>query len=819
MKRIVVILLLGFLWPIYTNGQGESNNWYFGYQVGLQFNADGSITQFDNSVIDAPEGSASVSDAQGNLLFYTDGANVYDRTHSLMMNGTGLITNPTGTQTALIVPDPGDSNLLYIFSVDATTSGVRGTGLNYSVVDMRLNNGNGAVITKNTNLLEDCAEKITAVIQDCQTRSIWIIAQATETGQRVLPPTFPDFNTLHAFELTPAGVSNTSVKSTFNTITVLDDRGYIKISPDKTKLASANMRDGLLIYDFDVATGLFSNQQRIHMSGLNYAPYGVEFSPNSRYLYVHASNNRSAYDGHTSDLSQYDLTAADITGSQILLDTSDIYRGALQMANNGKIYRALSVNFETGIPFLGVINNPDTAGLAADYQHQGLALNTGTSSVGLPPLVPSFYESVDFLPKDADDNNAIELVVCEGEPLLLEVQDIVDGTYTWEKDNVVFNNPTRNIYRIDAPTAADEGVYKVTLTRPYEIECPVFGEISVTLDAVPVADPKTLIVCDDDIADSEDGLTTINLREIENDDTSTYSYYLTLDNLNDDISIPSPEEFMNTLPFGQSIYYRISNAAGCSSNAELFVQVEPKSTIVLEESYLICMNDPQLSIMGPENFDAYRWLKINENETSIVSQTQEFNAIESGDYILEAINIFSFDGNTIECISTASFEVSPSATATIDDLVVNGSTVQVAISGEGDYEFSLDGVTYQDENILQVVAVGEINVFVRDKNGCGVTSETIEQDLTVGRFPKFFTPNGDGANDYWQFIPPIVQGEVECDVIHIFTRYGYMLAQIDPKSVGWNGMLAGRPLPATDYWYKAIFSDESIVTGNMSLKR
>jgi len=163
--------------------------------------------------------------------------------------------------------------------------------------------------------------------------------------------------------------------------------------------------------------------------------------------------------------------------------------------------------------------------------------------------------------------------------------------------------------------------------------------------------------------------------------------------------------------------------------------------------------------------------------------------------------------------------VLPSNAALIDDIIVNGNMVEVIVIGKGDYEFSLDGLTYQDENVLQVLTPGEVNIFVRDKNGCGIIQEIIEQDMTIGRFPNFFTPNGDGTNDYWQYIPPIVVGDVELEVIQIFSRFGNALAQIDPKSSGWNGTYNGKPLPTSDYWFKAIFSDKSIMTGNISLKR
>ena len=95
----------------------------------------------------------------------------------------------------------------------------------------------------------------------------------------------------------------------------------------------------------------------------------------------------------------------------------------------------------------------------------------------------------------------------------------------------------------------------------------------------------------------------------------------------------------------------------------------------------------------------------------------------------------------------------------------------------------------------------------------------MEQDLTLEGFPKFFTPNGDGINDFWQYIPPASLGEVNLDTIHIFDRYGVLLAQIDPSSLGWDGNFNGQPLPSSDYWFKAISSDSQKLQGHFALKR
>ena len=260
MKRTALSLYI-VLCATISYGQGETSNWYFGQRAGIQFNSDGSVSSLDDGLLRTFEGCATISDAFGDLLFYTDGITVYDRTHRIMQNGRSLYGDASSTQSAIIVPDPADPSLYYIFTVDTKIfENDPDFGLNYSVVDMRLNGGNGAITEKNVQLLNDCSEKIAAIIKDCADQAFWVITLATIEGTPGL------MNTFHAFEVSVAGVNPISVKSTFIDIAVQDPRGYLKLSPDGTKLASANATSGLYLYDFDPSTGIVSNQSRIDIS-------------------------------------------------------------------------------------------------------------------------------------------------------------------------------------------------------------------------------------------------------------------------------------------------------------------------------------------------------------------------------------------------------------------------------------------------------------------------------------------------------------------------------------------------------------------------
>ncbi|MDI1304716.1 MAG: T9SS type B sorting domain-containing protein, partial [bacterium] len=145
------------------------------------------------------------------------------------------------------------------------------------------------------------------------------------------------------------------------------------------------------------------------------------------------------------------------------------------------------------------------------------------------------------------------------------------------------------------------------------------------------------------------------------------------------------------------------------------------------------------------------------------------------------------------------------------------NTVTVNVTGKGKYEYSLDEPSgfWQDSNFFDKVPPGIHEVFINDKNGCGVVSKII---AVIGA-PKFFTPNNDGYNDYWS-----VKGVNETfnskSIIYIFDRYGKLIKQWVPNlNQGWDGTFNGNSLPADDYWFTLKLEDGREAKGHFSLKR
>ncbi|MBK8952990.1 MAG: hypothetical protein IPM85_12635 [Chitinophagaceae bacterium] len=180
MKKTITILLL--ITACLHNGSltlnAQKNNiWYFGAQSGLDFNTGPGVPAIPvatgNSAMIADEGCSSICDNNGRLLFYTNGVNVYNRNHVLMLNGSSIGGNISAFQSSLIVPYPGNPNLYYIFTADAIENSYA-NGYRYSVVDMSGDNGNGAVTSKNGLLSAPGTERL-AACRHANGADVWVI--------------------------------------------------------------------------------------------------------------------------------------------------------------------------------------------------------------------------------------------------------------------------------------------------------------------------------------------------------------------------------------------------------------------------------------------------------------------------------------------------------------------------------------------------------------------------------------------------------------------------------------------------------------------
>ncbi len=370
----IVFCLLAFLNLSLSLKAQRNNIWYFGNYSGLDFNqASGSPLPAltGNSAMVADEGCSSICDDNGDLLFYTNGVIVYNRNHQQMLNGDNLGGDISAFQSSIIVPHPGDKILYYIFTADAIENDYA-NGYRYSVVDMRGDNGNGIVISKNTLIWAPGSERMTAS-RHANGTDVWLITNDNSS------------NIFRAWLINCSGFQPIPVVSV--TGEIMDQHetmnvGALKVSPDGKLLCQTHFPDLVAVgnappdyfqlFDFDNASGVISNPRKITVPATNYI--NCEFSPNSQYIYL--------CKGFSPSIEQFQTklpTTAAIINSRVVIPSSQGIYG-IQAAPDGKIYLA-----PTGL-FLDVINLPDLAGTACNYQKKQLTLNN-SAKLGLPAFI------------------------------------------------------------------------------------------------------------------------------------------------------------------------------------------------------------------------------------------------------------------------------------------------------------------------------------------------------------------------------------------------------------------------------------------------
>ena len=232
--------------------------------------------------------------------------------------------------------------------------------------------------------------------------------------------------------------------------------GYLKASPDGTKLAvahfgfaiseGANAGGGVYLLDFDNDTGIVSNSVELYSPGQGDSPYGIEFSSENKKVY--ATINEGIIGSGASSILQWDLESADILGSMAIIHQSaTLSAGALQLGLDKRIYRA-QMSFSspnTSGNFIGIINNPELTGPAANYDETGILLDVNggfqnLSRIGLPPFIQSLFNSqIDIIQNGI---STTELKLCVGDSYTLTAENVAGATYAWTKDDVVLAETT-----------------------------------------------------------------------------------------------------------------------------------------------------------------------------------------------------------------------------------------------------------------------------------------------------------------------------------------------------------------------------------------
>ena len=384
-----------------------------------------------------------------------------------------------------------------------------------------------------------------------------------------------------------------------------------------------------------------------------------------------------------------------------------------------------------------------------------------------------------------------------------------------EQNNIQLNTPYTNQFNNQSIIA------KITnLTT----KCSTNSQLILKVNLVSTQNILPLEECD--LQNQENGLVTFDLSATQVTVTPTQNakFYPTIDDalLEQNEIITNFTNYPNVIPYADSVFVRIEDNNSCSgiSEVKLMVNELPDINPTSSTAIYVCTNLPtrfetlDAGIISGSPFSfAYQWY-FNGNPVS--NNFESINVNAAGIYTVDV-------RNAKNCVKTRTIEVKASSDATFKEiLIVDGTldanTVTVnLINSIGNYEYSIDNKDgpFQQSNFFDNVDPGIHTIYVNDIHGCGLVDRTI---AVIG-FPAFFTPNGDGYNDFW-LIKGVDKVFNSNSKVFIYDRFGKLVIEIAVRdSKGWDGNYRGIPLSSDDYWYMVYLEDGRILKGHFALKR
>lgn len=398
--------------------QDQLKLWYFGNNAGIDFRSGTAIPDTNNIV--AMEGSATICDASGQLLFYSNGINIWDKNGNLMPNGTGIYSGASSSQAPVFIPIPKSCTRYYMFTTEDETSTLH--RFCYSIVDMSLNGGLGDIDPSYKNVvLNTNVRDAIACVKHGNGTDIWIITHAL--GGKIFYAQKIDNGGIQYPIFSSIGYGGTSGQNV----------GNMEFNHAGTKLVvSCTYGNSCEMFDFDKNTGVVSNLQDIKtLYSMSKGPFGIQFSPDDQLLYI-----TTIWD--QSHLFQIDLNTGVKTPLQDILNDSRM--GQLQLGPDNKIYMSRSNQ-----SFLGLIQNPNGSGIACNFDPTGFTLWPGTKCLfGLPNHFP-FEEFVN----PQVDQTSLD-TICYNESIVLHA-DTINGSYTWNNGSTIDSifTDSAGIYWVD----------------------------------------------------------------------------------------------------------------------------------------------------------------------------------------------------------------------------------------------------------------------------------------------------------------------------------------------------------------------------------
>lgn len=628
------------------------------------------------------------------------------------MNGAGVSgANLPIYTNSVIVPHPGDGQLYYIFKTNLEHGGIPFTGLHYAIVDMSRDNGLGAVVSKQFNIIPVTSPLI-SVVKHTDDKSYWVVVHGWID------------NVFYALHVTESGIS-APVISTIGGVygyEHYDTPLQMKVSPDGTKLAvtqaggldNGTYRDGFAhLFDFNSMTGVVSNFRELDV----WSTGGVEFSPNSELLYFTAYRHSpfASYPG----VVQLDVSTGlveDINASQIQLGF-DLHLnefGYLQLGPNGKIYGTDQPGGQSK-EFYCVVNNPDVKGFDCNYSNNGVAAPADGARWRFPFYVQSIFRESPSVP-DAKGCKNIEVT--------LKINSLgYADSIQWNFGDGTSKSFITATGKIVKHTYSNLGVYNVKVIKYIGNLSREFGSTITIIERPEVNLGRDTVLCRGDV--------------------------LLLDAKNDGMIFTwSTGETAQTILVDEANTYQVSVDNGsCSTSDVIDVQVHEYPSIDLGADQIICDGTlATLSVPSDPDF-TFEW--------SNGSQGPKIEVTESGTYWVKVSNGGCSSVNEIRVtfgqisltLPVSDFEVQYGDELHVRATALNGKT--------WNWNFGDDNptVTTDADHITHdYKRAGEYNgsIEVTNEFGCDASLPFHVKVPVHLKIPNIVTANDDMYNDIFE---------------------------------------------------------------------
>ncbi len=680
----------------YDSLDQRANIWYFGNGAGIDFNPlpDNPAVPIDGP-LNTPEGTSVISDRNGQVIFSTDGSVVYDKLNQVISPPGGIGGNNTSSQSALIIPVPGDETLYYIFTTQEVEGGT--FELRYSLFDLKENNGLGALTVINQLLFKPSTERITG-------NANWLIAH--EFGN----------NSFRAYPITTNGIGNpvvSAIGSDHSFTALANGQGYMKLGAQNrlvVALSTPGVSNVVEIFDFADSTGAVTNFRTADLESATGQVYGVEVSPGGNKLFA---TLRDA----TPKMYEF---AFDSLGNPYHKQTVDAGAdlGAIQIGPDGQIYVARNNSGTLGM-FQAA---EDTIQLSGISVLQDFDLAGNTSMLGLPNFIQTISN-----PATSPDFSFTGLCLGDSTFFTAVGKDPAIDKFDW-----VFGDGQ------SAPDGGPEiahlyavpGTYSVVLTIRNKCETPVAVYTrEVVINDVP-PDPTTAVpLCA--------GFVEIDANPLDLPDL-TYLWGL--------------GETTETIRASQQGNYSVTVADvnGCTTSGTIMV-VDNRPQVDLGPDLTICQNTPMATLDAMNPGATFAW---ELNGTPLGSaQTQSVNTANAGIFeykvqVLDPITTcFTRDSTTFTINESPAFNVTNNSPVpcntdageiTVSFVSPAGSLFSWSVTGPSVVVPGTDETVPNSVTTPANLAAGTYGVVVTDQvSGCATISTTsIDSDaLTVTASP------------------------------------------------------------------------------------